>query len=120
VGLTYEAVSSFFVLNESCPSALVSANALGLCDDGSCPDVALCPGRGSWITFSRFGTIPTDPAKTVPPGFRVNQTEAITVSAFHLELCDGATVDSKLDNVLPIVEPNITGTLDGHFDFDLE
>jgi hypothetical protein len=121
VGMTSEKVSAFFALNHSCPQGFVSANALGSCTDGSCPDVSLCPGRGSWVTFSEFGSVPSksDPSQPISPRFRVNDTETIAVSAFHLELCDGATVLAKLDGVLPIPQPNITATLEGDFQFVL-
>jgi hypothetical protein len=120
IGMTSEKVSAFFALNQTCSKAEVSANALGNCADGSCPDVALCPGRGSWIAFKQFGNIPDDDSKPIPAGFKVNNGETIEASAFHLELCDTATVAAKLDFVLPVPTPNITGVLEGNFLFELQ
>ena len=128
VGMTQETVSSFFILNRSCPRAYISADALGVCSDGSCPDVALCPGRGSWISFSHFGNPPSDRSKAIDPGFKVGNGERISsrldatgsTPSFHVELCDVATVGAKLDNVLPVPTPRIVGTLEGTFDFVLE
>lgn len=119
VGMTSEQVGAFLALNHSCPQGFVSANALGACTDDSCPDVALCPGRNSWITFSEFGRIPADRTKAISPRFKVNDGDTIEASDFHLELCDGATVRAKLDNMLPIPKPNIVATLNGNFRFEL-
>jgi hypothetical protein len=121
IGMTSETVRSFFVLNEACPKGLVSADALGTaCEDNSCPDVALCPGRGSWITFADYGNVPADPAAAISFGFKVNDGERMRAQAFHVEMCDAATVLAKLDHVLPVPKPNVVGTLDGSFDFNLE
>jgi hypothetical protein len=122
IGMTTEIVRSFFVLNASCSNAYISADALGNCTDASesCPEVTLCPGHGSWISFSRYGSLPGNPNEPIGPGFKVNDGEHITASAFHVELCDVATVLAALDKVVPVPAPNITGTLDGNFDFDLE
>jgi hypothetical protein len=127
VGMTTEAVRGFLALNNTCAQAFVSADALGACTDGSCPDLTLCPGRDSWITFSRFGTPPaTGP---VSPSFRINDGETIaaeppatapTTPMFHLALCDAATVDAKLNNNPPIHVPNILGLVEGSFSFPLE
>jgi len=118
VGPTAEVVRAFLALKDSCPVGFVSANALGACTDGGCPDVSLCPGRDSWITFSRFGN-PPEKGVAISPGFRVNDTETIEASDMHLELCDGATVRATLDHKLPIPKPNIIATLSGRFRFDL-
>lgn len=124
VGMGSETVRSYFVLNDSCPEAYVSADALGACNDVNCPSVALCPGRGSWISFSRFGSPPLDPTVPVSANFRVNDGEEIAASAFHVELCDYATVNATLNpglnESLPVPPPNIRATLEGNFDFNLE
>ena len=120
VGMTSEMAFGSFVLNASCPNAYLSADALGSCADGSCPDVSLCPGRGSWMALSHFGSVPADPAQAISPSFRVNDGERITASAFHVELCDRATVEARLESMIPDPKPLITGTLDGNFDFDLQ
>jgi hypothetical protein len=127
VGMTTEAVRGFLALNDTCSKAFVSADALGACTDGSCPDLTLCPGRNSWITFSRFGQPPaTGP---IAATFRINDGETIAAEPpptspgtpmFHLELCDAATVQAKLDNLPPIHVPNVIGTLEGSFEFPLE
>lgn len=130
VGMTQEAVSSFFVLNASCPLAYLSAQALGACTNPAedCPDVTLCPGRGSWITFSHYGNVSTDLTAPIGAGFKVNDGERIaarigetgTGPAFHVELCDLRTVGDALDRVFPVTAPRIVGTLEGFFDFKLE
>lgn len=119
VGMTSEKVSSFITLNHTCSKAQVLANALGACTDGSCPERALCPGRGSWVTFSDFGDVPDDESKPIAAGYKVSDNQYIGAKAFHLELCDTATVTAKLDNMLPIPKPNITGVLEGNFQFKL-
>jgi len=119
VGMESETVRSFFVLNDSCPEAMISADALGRCDGGTCPDTMLCPGRGSWISFSRFGAPPADPTVPVGHGFKVNDGEQITASAFHVELCDRATVDAVQMRQLPIPKPVVRGIFEGWFDFSL-
>jgi hypothetical protein len=121
IGMTYEIAFSSFALSASCPKSLIFADALGACTDNSCPDLSLCPGRGSWISFSRYGSLPADPAQDIPDGFKVNDGERITATAFHVELCDTATVEGKLANdFTPIPKPKIVGTLQGDFDFTLE
>jgi hypothetical protein len=122
IGMTSEMAFGSFVLNASCPNAYLSADALGACNDGtsSCPDVSLCPGHGSWVSFSHFGNLPGDPTQVIPSSFKVNDGERIAASAFHLELCDVATVQARLLNMVPDPKPVITGTLDGSFDFELQ
>lgn len=119
IGMTTEKVRSFLALSHSCPKGEVSANALGACTDDSCPDMALCPGRGSWVTFSHFGSINGNLDQPIADGFKVNNNERIEASAFHLELCDGATVLAARDHISPIPTPNVVGVLDGRFDFDV-
>ncbi|MES1204550.1 MAG: hypothetical protein ABUS79_01310 [Pseudomonadota bacterium] len=113
VGTEHEVIRSHFVLFDSCPLGLPSATALGSCAGGTCP-MALCPGRASWITFSKFGVIPTGSPNT---SFRVNDDESVAASAFHVEFCDQATIDAKLKGVVPLPTPNIIGVLDGSFEF---
>ncbi|MEP6652688.1 MAG: hypothetical protein ABJA82_04990 [Myxococcales bacterium] len=130
IGMTREMVSAFFVLNASCPTAFLSANALGACTaaDSNCPDVTICPGRGSWITFTGFGDIELDKSKPIDAAFRVNDGERIaarmdatsTEAAFHVELCDVATVNDAINRLVPLTKPRILGTLEGFFDFQLE
>ena len=115
-----ELVTAHLVLQNSCPSALISAAALGDCAGGSCPPVALCPGRGSWIAFSSFGSIPLDPGPPLIKDFRVNTGDTIEASAFHVELCDQTTVDDQVEGVVPVPPPAVRGTLDGSFSFKLQ
>ena len=119
VGMTSETVRSFFSLKASCPKAYISADALGSCIDGSCP-LDLCPGHGSWISFDQYGEVPADLSVPISPGFTVNFGENISASAFHVELCDVATVLAARDKIIPVPKPAIVGTLDGQFEFDLE
>lgn len=122
IGMTREMVSAFFVLNARCPSAFLSANALGVCTapDSNCPDVAICPGRGSWITFEQFGDIESDKNKAIDAGYKVNDGKRIAAPAFHVELCDVATVNDAINRLIPLTKPRIVGTLEGFFDFKLE
>jgi hypothetical protein len=125
VGTEDETVTSAFVLFYTCPQALPSAVALGSCAGGSCPDVAVCPGRGSWIAFSEFGSA-LPPGNLPPPkdelrsDFKIQNGEPIEASAFHIELCDHGTVDAVLNREFPIPTPAITGMLDGSFRFALQ
>lgn len=122
IGMTREMVSAFFVLNARCPIAFLSANALGVCaaPDSNCPDVAICPGRGSWITFANFGDIESDKNKAIDAGYKVNDGKRIAAPAFHVELCDAATVNDAINRLVPLTKPRIMGTLEGFFDFKLE
>jgi len=117
IGTERELVNSHFVLQYSCPDANLSSDALGDCQGGTCPDVTLCPGRGSWISFARFGA---PSAVSISQGFRVNNGDPIDVSAFHVELCDATTVEDQQGRVSPVTPPAITGTLDGSFSFNLQ
>lgn len=119
VGTEGEKVRSHLFLPDSCPDAPVSADALGSCAGGSCPPVTVCPGRNSWIAFSQFGSPPADLTQPVFPGFKVNNGESIRASAFHVELCDEATVDAQQALMVPLPGPAITGILDGAFSFVL-
>lgn len=118
-GIEGELVTSHFVLQNSCPSAQLSAAGLGTCAGGTCPDLALCPGRGSWIEFSRFGP-DTDRSMPLGRAFKVNKDEPIEATAFHVELCDQNTVDRAAQRLVPVSQPQITGFLDGSFSFKLQ
>jgi hypothetical protein len=122
IGTQGELVTSHFVLRDTCPSAGFTAEALGACDKGTtCPDATICPGRGSWISFSSFGGLPdaSDP-RTLSPDFKINIGDTIAASAFHIELCDESTIEAAETNTVPVPPPAIRGTLDGSFSFDLE
>jgi len=119
VGMESETIRGFFVLNDSCPEAMISADALGRCDGGTCPDATLCPGRGSWISFSRFGAPPGDVTAPVGHGFKVNDGEQITASAFHVELCDRGTVDASSSALFPSRSPWSRPSSKAWFDFAL-
>jgi hypothetical protein len=119
-GILGELVSSHFVLQASCPGSELSAAALGTCAGGTCPDVSLCPGRGSWIEFSRFGATTSDMSAPLGRSFRVNKGDPIAASAFHVELCDQTTVDATVQRIAPIPRSQVTGFLDGSFSFNLQ
>jgi hypothetical protein len=121
-GIEGELVTSHFVLQNSCPSAQLSASALGACAGGTCPEVAKCPGRGSWIQFSEFGdkSYLTDRSKPLDDGFKVNKDEPIAATAFHVELCDQDTIDRAAQRLVPVSKPQVTGFLDGSFSFNLQ
>jgi len=118
IGTEGELVTSHLVLQFVCPGANLSATGLGSCEGGSCPNLTLCPGRGSWISFSRFGDPSTDLSHT--RDFKVNKGDPVEASAFHVELCDSNTVDAIQDHTLPVPEPAIIGTLEGHFSFVMQ
>lgn len=116
VGTERELAVGHFVPQYSCPDALLSSDALGDCQGGTCPPVTLCPGRGSWIAFSQLGA----PPAVVPRDFKVGNGEPIEASAFHVELCDDSSVQDALGHLVPVTVPKIRGTLDGHFSFKLQ
>jgi hypothetical protein len=120
-GTQGELVTSHFALQASCLGAQLSAAALGTCAGGSCPDVSLCPGRGSWIEFSCFGACAPDLASAnLDRSFRVNKDDPIAATAFHVELCDQNTVDATVQRIVPVPRPQVTGFLDGSFSFNLQ
>jgi hypothetical protein len=82
--------------------------------------VTVCPGQGSWIAFSHLGAPPSDVTIPLATNFKVGNGEPIEASAFHIELCDDATVQDALNRVVPVTKPAITGTLDGSFSFKLQ
>jgi len=131
IGTEAEVIRSYLLLNETCTGAMlpnqltvpINAQALGLCDLATCPTVTLCPGRGSWITFSRLGSLSNDLSAPLDRNFKVNFDEQIVASDFHVELCDARTVvTTRLTDVLmmPVPTPLILGSLSGMFEFDLE
>ena len=122
VGTEGELVTSHLVLQDSCPSAGLIGEAIGACDGGTCPEMTICPGRGSWISFSAFGSLFRGASTDAPlsADFKVNIGERIAASAFHVELCDQNSVEAVQTNVVPVPVPAIRGTLDGAFSFDLE
>ena len=79
--------------------------------------MALCPGRGSWIEFSRFGASSPDLSKR---DFKVNKDDPIEASAFHVELCDQNTIDGAIKRIVPVPPPQVTGFLEGSFSFNLQ
>lgn len=121
IGTEDELVTAHLVLYDSCPIAELAAVALGTCAGGSCPPTSVCPGRGSWISFSRFGAATSaDSSGQLSTDFKVNKDEPIEASAFHVELCDQATVDGVMSNEVPLPKVSIMGTLDGSFSFHLQ
>jgi hypothetical protein len=120
VGIENEIVSSAFALYYTCPD-LSAAVALGSCAGGTCPDLTFCPGRGSWISFAQFGSVTAGGGQGIlGRDFKVNDGETIRSSAFHVALCDKSTVDKTILGRLPIPTPQITGTLDGSFQFHMD
>ena len=122
IGTEGELVTSHLVLQSLCPGASLSATGLGSCAGGSCPTLTACPGRGSWIVFSRFGSPPDDPNEEIREidDFKVQKGDHVDASAFHVELCDSNTVGAIQDHTLPVPKPAIIGTLDGHFSFVMQ
>jgi hypothetical protein len=119
VGTEIEKVNSHFLLPNSCEEGAIYADALGDCSGGTCP-LGLCPGHGSWIRFSKFGTPETNPIKDIARSFKVNNGETIEVSAFHVEICDASTVEAQQAKLLPIPFPTVVGVLEGSFSFVLQ
>jgi hypothetical protein len=120
VGTERELVTSHLVLQYTCPDADLTSDALGDCAGGTCPDVSICPGRGSWIAMSHFGAPPANLAEALPTDFKVGNGEPIEASAFHVELCDASTVEDQQAGIVPVTPPDIVGTLDGSFSFKLQ
>lgn len=120
IGTEREMVSAHFLPQYTCPDALLSSDALGDCQGGTCPAMTICPGRGSWIAFARLGAPPADVNVPLPNDFKVGNAEPIEASNFHIEICDDATVQDALDKVVPVTVPAIRGTLDGSFSFKLQ
>ena len=121
LGTESELAHAFLILNQTCPDSFITANALGACTEGTCPPVpVVCPGQGSWIRFSDFGSVPSEPTEKLDRRFKVNFNERIRATSFHLELCDSGTVDAQRDRELPVKPPRVAATLDGDFDFDLK
>jgi hypothetical protein len=119
VGTEGELVTGHFVPQYSCPDAALSSDALGNCLGGTCPDQILCPGRGSWVAFSRFGAPPVDLTQKLGTDFKVGNGEPID-GTFHVELCDDTTVVDKQKGRFPVTPPAIAGTLNGSFSFHLQ
>lgn len=119
IGTEGELVASHFVLQNFCTGASLSADALGSCAGGTCPEATICPGRSSWISFTRFGDLSAPPTQELSRDFKVNKDDPVEASAFHIELCDGTTVDAVKNKMLPIPVPAILGTLDGRFSFKM-
>jgi hypothetical protein len=72
----------------------------------------------SWIEISEFGSAVTvDDLKT---DFKVDFGERLRSMAFHLELMDEEVIEAVKAGSQRTVDPGITGTLTGSFDFDLE
>ena len=119
IGTEREMVTAQYLPQYTCPDALLSSDALGDCQGGTCPPTTVCPGRSSWIAFRQLGAPPPvdDP---LPHDFKVGNGEPIEASAFHVELCDLATVQDALGHIVPVTAPSIRGTLDGWFSFKLQ
>ncbi len=71
----------------------------------------------SWIDFREFGSATSG---NVPPTFRVEFNERITADRFHVELIDDRVIDAQRRQEPPPEPPDLTGMLDGNFDFELE
>lgn len=121
IGTEHEVVRAFLTVTQTCPATLTTASALGACDDlnSNCPTQTLCPSRNSWISFADFGTLPSDPAQSIPRDFAVAYGDRIRATAFHVELCDLRTVKAQMNGEAPVPESRMTGVLEGRFDFDL-
>lgn len=120
IGTEREMVAAHFLPQYTCPDALLSSDALGDCQGGTCPSMTICPGRGSWIAFKALGSPPSDLNAPLPRDFKVGNGEPIQASNFHVELCDDATVHDALLGIVPVTVPSIRGTLDGWFSFKLQ
>ena len=75
-----------------------------------------------WIQFSSFGSaeednLPPDQRTAVPANFVINFGERLRAN-FHLVIGDTRYV-TAVQGATPPTAPNIGGTLDGYFDFNL-
>jgi len=102
----YTDLHSSLGLLATCPTATVAGVAL----DG-------------WVEFQNFGTA-AQPDKApmdrdpVPAGFIINFGDRLRAT-FHVVLADQQVVDAVMNNVRQ-PDPQIAGTLDGFFDFNLQ
>jgi hypothetical protein len=104
-------------LRETCPRATLIGS--GRDGTGAVPHaiVALPPSEWrSWIELSEFGSASRqDP----PRNFRVDFDERLTARSFHIDLLDDRVIEAERRRD-PLPEPELTGSLEGRFDFKLE
>lgn len=122
IGTEHEVVRAFLTVTQTCPAAITTASAIGACADpnSNCPAQTLCPARNSWISFADFGVMPNDGSVSIPPDFRLAYEDRIRATAFHVELCDLRTIKAQMNSETPVPASEMTGVLEGWFDFDLD
>jgi hypothetical protein len=111
-------VRASLALRDTCPQATLVGTARD--GDGARSDVIvpLPPEQWrSWIELSEFGVART---RDVAPNFRVEFNEQLRAEAFHVELIDDKVIDAERRREPPPPAPDLTGVLDGNFDFELE
>jgi hypothetical protein len=108
-------VRSYFTPRVTCPSSIVVGTAINR--DPRVWD--------SWIEIVEFGTAVADPGvlpelrQATNRGFRMEFGERLHARQFYLTLDDDKTVKARgLNN--PPLAPELGGTLEGFFDFDLQ
>jgi hypothetical protein len=79
----------------------------------------------SWIEFADFGSAaqneqPDPTARAaISPTFKIELNQRLYASAFSLTLRDQKVVTAR-DDLQPVANPTIGGSLTGYFDFHLE
>jgi hypothetical protein len=90
----------------------------------TCPDGNnVGAGIDGWIQFQSFGSaeeanLPPEQRTAVPPDFVINFGDRLRAS-FHVIIGDPRYVTAVLTGGTPPTAPNIGGTFDGYFDFNL-
>jgi len=102
----YTDVIGSLVLYQTCPDG----NNVGSVVDG-------------WIQFESFGSaeqsnLAPEERTPIPFGFVINYGERLRAT-FHAVIGDPRYVTAVKTGATPPTSPNIGGTLDGYFDFDL-
>ncbi|HEY0705786.1 MAG TPA: hypothetical protein VGG33_03270 [Polyangia bacterium] len=77
----------------------------------------------SWLELREFGTAAHSgqgPRQDVPPTFVVDFGQRLAAERFHIELTDDKLLRAEARNMVPLPVPDVLGTLDGFFDFELQ
>jgi hypothetical protein len=77
----------------------------------------------SWLELREFGTAAHSgpgPRQDVPPTFTVEFGQRLFADRFHLEITDDRLLRAEEDEEVPLPIPDVRGTLDGFFDFELQ
>jgi hypothetical protein len=110
-------IRASLTLRQTCPLATLVGTARD--GEGGRIDavVPLPPEQWrSWIELSEFGSALN---QSVSPTFRVRFNERLRAERFHVDLVDDRVIEAERRRD-PLPESEMTGMLDGNFDFELE